>query len=290
VAATAVEAPVSSLAVPLDSYVTKGQIIGETASSTLPGQAGQRGESILLPSDARAAIARAQEDVRQAETALEAARASEDAAEVQEVSTKAAERVAEQSLENERFRTDEVSEYRRDQSVLAVDQAAAAVESTRSEAKADNTAVNEATMRLDEARSTLAEAERQQELALAARDGRRTSGQVAVAAPADGLLVDQDWVAGTLGISSDPSALRVEMRMRANDLFKLRVGQPAWVSLDAKPRVTLHATVSEIAEAPIDSPSGTLYPVTLAVDNPRGFVLAGVKVHVRTTGAEANAR
>jgi hypothetical protein len=54
--------------------------------------------------------------------------------------------------------------------------------------------------------------------------------------------------------------------------------------------VTLHATVSEIAEAPIDSPSGTLYPVTLAVDNPRGFVLAGVKVHVRTTGTEANAR
>lgn len=292
VAATAIDAPASSLAVPLDSYVSKGQIIGETVSTTLPSQAVRNDDWLLSPADARFAVARAQEDVRQAETALEAARASKASDEVQEVSSKAAERVAEQGFENEQFQGGEVSEFRHDQSVQAVDEAVAAAEAARSQAEADNSALNEAVMRFDEARSRLAAAEQQQELALAAREARRGNGQVAVAvaAPADGLLVDHDWVAGTLGISSDPSILRAEIRMPANDLFKMRVGQPAWISLDAKPRVTLHATVSEIAEAPIDSPSGTLYPVTLSVDNPQGFILTGEKVHVRTTAPGAGGR
>ena len=69
--------------------------------------------------------------------------------------------------------------------------------------------------------------------------------------------------------------------MPADDVARLRVGQPAWVSLEAHPRLILRATVSAIAEVPIDSLNGTVYPVTLSVDNPQGFLLTGVKVHVQ---------
>ncbi len=286
VAGTAIAEPVSSVAVPLDSYVTKGQIIGETISTTFPGQAVRNDELLLSPGEARSAAARARDDVRQAETALEAARASKAEDEVQETSAKIAQRVAEQSFENEQFREGDVSEFRHDQSAQAVEEAVAAVEAIRSQAEADGSAVSEAELRVGEARSRRAEAEQGLDLAL----GGQGRGHVAVVAPADGLLVAHDWVAGTLGISSDPSVLRVELRMPANDLFKMRVGQPAWVSLDAKSRVTLRATVSEIAAAPIDSPRGTLYPVTLSVDNPRGFFLTGEKVHVRTTAQGAGGR
>jgi multidrug resistance efflux pump len=243
---------------------------------------------LLSPGEARSAVARARDNVRQAETALETARASKAEDEVQETSAKITQRVAEQSFENEQFREGDVSEFRHDQSVQAVEEAVAAVEAIRSKADADSSAVSESVIRVGEARASLAEAERELDLAL----GGQGRGQVAVAvaAPADGLLVDHDWVAGTLGISSDPSILRAEIRMPANDLFKMRVGQPAWVSLDAKPRVTLRATVSEIAETPIDSPSGTLYPVTLSVDNLQGFFLTGEKVHVRTTAPGAGGR
>ena len=84
--------------------------------------------------------------------------------------------------------------------------------------------------------------------------------------------------------------MRVETWMPAADLPRLRVGEPAWVSLEAEPQVRLRATVSEIAEAPIDSPNGPIYPVTLSVDNPQGLLLAGENVHVRTSGPEAPAR
>jgi hypothetical protein len=82
----------------------------------------------------------------------------------------------------------------------------------------------------------------------------------------------------------------VEARMPAEDVARLRVGQSAWVSLDARRQVTLRATVSAIAEVPIDSLSGTVYPVTLSVDNPQGFFLTGEKVHVRTTAPGAGGR
>lgn len=288
VTAAAIDAPASSLAVPLDSYVTKGQIIGETVSTTFPGQAVRNDELLLSPGEARSAVAGARDNVRQAETALEAARASKAKDEVQETSAKIAQRVAEQSFENEQFREGDVSEFRHDQSVQAVEEAVAAVEAIRSKAEADSSAVSESVIRVGEARASLAEAE--QELDLALGGPGRGQVAVAVAAPADGLLVDRDWVAGTLGISSDPTVLRVELRMPANDLFKVRVGQPAWVSLDERPRVTLHATVSDIPDVPIDSPGGTLYPVTLSVDNPHGFILTGEKVHVRTTAPVAGGR
>jgi multidrug resistance efflux pump len=145
-------------------------------------------------------------------------------------------------------------------------------------------------MRLQEARVRMAETERQWQFALPATRGVRRSGQLAVVSPADGLLVARDLDAGTFGISSDPAVLRVQVRMPADELSRLRVGQPAWVWLDARPQVTFRATVNEIAEVPIDSPNGTVHPVTLLVDNPQGIWLTGVKVHVRATSPETGSR
>jgi len=50
------------------------------------------------------------------------------------------------------------------------------------------------------------------------------------------------------------------------------------------------ATVSEIAEEPIDSPNDAIYPVALSVDNPQGLVLVGEKVRARTASPEAGTR
>jgi len=185
-----IQAQVWSLTVPLNSYVTKGQVIGEALSPVLPDQ-----------DEEGSGVARAWEDVPRAEEDLEAARASE------------------------------------------------------------------------------AEAGQGQ---FAPGASERWQETVAVVSPADGILVTLDQGAGTLGISSDSPGLRVETQTPADDLSKLRVGQPAWVWADAGPQVTLRATVSEIAETPIDSPSGPVYPVTLSVDDPHGPLLAGEKVQVRT--------
>jgi membrane fusion protein, macrolide-specific efflux system len=276
--------------VPLNSYVVKGQILGETVSSVLPDRAVQSDDADLSPDEASFAVAQAQEDIRQAEVDLEAARASETDAEVQQVLAKDAERAAEQQFENGQFREGEVSAARYDYAVLPVDSALAAVDAARSQAGADAYAVSEAGTRLQEARARLAEAERKQELALAATEGGQESGRVAVVSPADGLLVDRDPIAGTLGICTDPSVLRVETWIAEDDLLKLRVGQPAWVSLDAEPQIGLRATVSEIAEEPIESPNGTIYPVALSVDNPKGLLLAGEKVHIRPARPESSVR
>jgi hypothetical protein len=258
VATTPIEEPVWNLTVPLNSYVTKGQIIGETVSSMLPDQTVQSSESRLSPDEAGSAVAQAQEDVRQAEAELEAARARETDDTVQQLVTKGVEHATELHYENagQQLLDGQSSADRYDKAVLAIDSAVTAADATRSETEADSSAVSDATIRLEEARARLAEAE-QRQLALPATDGGLGSRQVTVVSPADGLLVARDPIAGTLGISSDPTVLRVETRMSADDLLKLRVGQPAWVSLDAEPQVTLRATVSEIAEVPIDSTSGS---------------------------------
>ena len=283
VATTPIETPVWNLTVPLNSYVTKGEVIGETGSSMLPDRAVQNDQPRFSTNASGSAVARAEDDVRQAEDDLEAAQARETDAEVQQVVTKIAERATEQRYENAglQFRDGGMPAARYGQTVVAVNSAVAAADATRSQAEAETSAVGDATIRLQEARARLAEAERQWELEPPLRGGVRESGRVAVVSPADGLLVASDPVAGTFGISSDPSVMRVESRMPADDVARLRVGQPAWVSLEAHPRLILRATVSAIAEVPIDSLNGTVYPVTLSVDNPQGFLLTGVKVHVQ---------
>lgn len=294
VATIPIETPVWDLTVPLDSYVTKGQVIGETVSSVIPGRAVQNDEPLFSTTAAGSAVDRAREDVRRAEADLEGARARETDAAVQQVVTRIAERAAKRRYQNAglQFREGGMQAPRYGEAVLAVDSAVAAADATRSQAEADTSVVGGATIRLLEARARLADAEWQGDLSAPVSGGVRESRWVAVVSPEDGLLVARDPVAGTLGISADPSVMLVEARMPAEDVAGLRVGQSAWVSLDARRQVTLRATVSAIAEVPIDSLSGTVYPVTLSVDNPRGLILAGVNVHVRaaSTGPQIGCR
>ena len=283
---TPIEAPVWNLTVPMNSYVTQGQIIGETASTVLPNQTMRRNESRLSSYETEAAVARARENVLQAEADLEAARARETDAAVQKVVSKIAERATEQLYENAglQSRQGALPAPSYDQAVRAVDSAEAEAGATRSEAEADSVAVSDAMLRLQEARASLAEIDQQWQRALPATGRVRESGRIPVVAPANGVLVARDPNGGTLEISPDPSVMRVETQVPEDDLFKMRVGEQAWVSLEAKPQVTLRATVSEIADAPIDSANGAVYPVTLVVDNPQGLWLAGAKVHVHATG------
>lgn len=150
VATTPIEAPVSNLDVPLNSYVTKGQIIGEAVLPVSPDQALQNGEPRFSPDEAGSAVARAREDVRRAEADLEAARARETDAAVQQVVSTIAERATEQRHQNAglQFREGGMSEARYDQAVLAVDSAVVSAGTTRFQAEADTSAVSDATTRL----------------------------------------------------------------------------------------------------------------------------------------------
>jgi len=143
--------------------------------------------------------------------------------------TKGAERATETSCANAgmQFQESQMPAARYNQAVQTVGSARAAAGATPSQAEADASAVTDATMRRQEARVRLAETERQWQFALPATRGVRRSGQLALVSPADGLLVARDPDAGTFGISSDPSAMRVQVQMPADELPRLRISQPA---------------------------------------------------------------
>lgn len=286
-----IETPVWNLAVPLNSYVTKGQIVGETDPSMLPNRAARSDGLRLSPDEARFAVAQARQDVQQAENDLEAARAGETDAELQQVLGEDTEHATEQRYENAgvQFREGGMSAARHDDAVLAVGSAVAAAKAARSQAETSTSEVSDATARLREAQAGLADSERQWQLALSAAGGGQESGLVPVASPADGLLVARGASAGAFGICSDTCVLYVESRISEDDLLSVRVGQPAWISFDAEPQLNLRAKVTEIGTEPIDSPDGTVYAVTLSVDNPQGLLLSGTDVQVRISGADTGA-
>lgn len=282
-----IDFPIVELAVPLNSYVVKGEVIGITYSAAVPGQAAPGNEPDLWLDEANAAVAEAREHVREIEAELEAAREGEADAEVQRVSTEIGERATVDRLGNSDllFQEGSMSEATHYQALFNLRSAEIAAEASQSRLDTTASAIAEKETRLHETRARLAAAELQLQRAREAVDREQPRGWAEVVAPADGFLVARDLTASAFGIGSNAAPLRVETLVPEAEIDALRDGQRASVYLDLQPKVTLNARVSEIAETPIDTSNGTVYPVTLLVDNPRGLSLAGELVHVRTAGS-----
>lgn len=276
-----IEAPIRELTVPLDSWVLKGQVIGATESEITPAQFNQ---ARFWLDELTAAAGEAQERIGEIEADLDNAYAAASDCESQLISSENAELQAEHELEHHDllFREGVRSEIDHEQAVWGRDSAVSVVAEEQSRLRSATSTISELEQRSRGARARLAELKRHKQAAEAvALQMEQSAGWVQVVSPADGLIVERDPVAGTFGIASDATRLRVVTQVPEADIGSVRVGQQASVSIDGEPAVTLNAAVSEIAVTPISSPDGSAYQVALAIENPEGMRFTGVPVRIR---------
>lgn len=271
-----------NLAVPLNTWVKRGQVVGTEASeATAAGMDSARQEL----EEARSAEQRAEREVRQAEEDLNAMQMQTSNMDTQEARAETAEVDAEREFEQRDtlLRSGLTSQLDYSEAVTARASAEAAVDSISS-----NLAETAVETDVLEAKAQAAQAD------LREATTRRTAAEVVfeqmqggpkaerIVSPADGIIVASGQTDGTsFGIASDPSQLCAYAMLRAANLMAVRVGQEALIVLDAKLSVTLLAKVSAISEDPVDSSEGALYQVTFVVDNPGGTSLSGAAMHAQ---------
>jgi hypothetical protein len=270
------------LAVPLDSWVERGEVIGTAESPTAPWEMDSAWQEV---GEAISVERRAEDRVRQVEEELGRMQAQAGNMDGQEVRAESAKLDAERELERRDtfFRFGLTSSVDFDTAVMARDSAEAAVESMRSNLAAAAIDTDEREAEAQEAKAELREATTSRSAAEVAFERvRGGSHDELIVSPADGIIVASGLPEGTsFGIASDPRQLRAYAMVRAADLMAVRVGQESLIALDARPAVTFHAQVSAISETPVDSPEGAFYQVTFVVDNPGGTWLSGAAMHAR---------
>ncbi len=274
-----VDAPGMLLTVPLNSHVAKDQVIGQAASDDSPAQG-------LTPEEADAAVARAGDDLRNAEIDLEAARQREGDTQLEEASARVDERYTESSLENldQEFRERDLSVahyYRSKDRLRSAENAVGQAQARIVEATSD---VDTASAKVDEARNALNQAETERRRVYEAAEQGSGPQLVDVVAPADGYVVLRDPASDVYGIGTNDASLRVVAQVPSEDLSRLRAGQEATVSFDKLPSVKLQATILTIDDIPAQTAAGDLFTVTFAVPNPRGLSFDDEPVHILVGG------
>jgi multidrug resistance efflux pump len=271
-----------NLAVPLNTWVKRGQVVGTEASEATAGEMDSARQEL---EEARSAEQSAGGEVRQAEEELNAMQMQTSNLDTQEARAKTAEVDAEREFGQREslLRSGLASQLDYSEAVTVRASAEAAVDSISShlaeiavetdeleaKAQAAQADLREATMRRNEA-----------EVVFEQKQGGPKAERVV--SPADGIIVASGQPEGTsFGIVSDPRQLCASAMLRAADLKSVRVGQETVIVLDEKPSVTLYAKVSAISEDPGNSPDGALYQVTFVVDNPGGTLLSGAAMHAR---------
>jgi multidrug resistance efflux pump len=269
-----------NLVVPLNTWVQRGEVIGNEAAQAA---AGEREGAWHELEEARSVEQRAEAEVRQAEVELNAMQMQTSNMDTQEARAERAEVAAEREFEQREamLRLGLTSQLDYSEAVTARASAEVAVTSISSN-------LAEAAVETDvlQAEAQAAQADLREATA------RRNAAEVAfeqlqggpkaepTVSPADGILVASGQADGTsFGIASDPGQLCAYAMLRPADLMKIRVGQESVIVLDAQPSVTLHAEVGAISEDPVDSSDGSLYQVTFVVDNPGGTPLSGAAMH-----------
>ncbi len=274
-----VDAPGMVLTVPLNSYVAKDQVIGQAASDDSPALG-------LTPEEADAAVARAGDDLRNAEIDLEAARQQQGDTQLEEASARANERYTESSLGNldQEFRERDLSVARYYRYKDRLRSAEDIVNRTQSKVVEATSEVDTASAKVEEARNALNQAETERRRVDEAAEQGGSAQLVDVVAPADGYVVLRDPASNAYGIGTNDASLRVVAQVPSEDLSRLRPGQEATVSFDKLPSVRLQATVLTIDDIPAQTAAGDLFTVTFAVPNPRGLSFDDEPVHILVGG------
>ncbi len=257
------------LAVPAHSWVSKGQVIGETeAGENIDPAVGSVARARLAAADADVAAAREQlraiesgdDDALTGATEKEyqMVAAEESAAEAEHI-VQRGDRLLRQGMESE-LKYDEDIELRREAVQREDAQRIKAVESAG--------AIDALEAKRAEARATLRYATQRRRSALTAmRNLERSAGTLPVVSPADGYLVMRDEDAGACEIA--PSLRRrVVTQVRQPELALVRVGQQATIVVDGQPETVLHAVVDSIGQAQQVAPGDAVFPVTLALTEP----------------------
>jgi multidrug resistance efflux pump len=261
----AITTPISrrnwNLAIPLNTWVKRGDVIGIAESQAAPTDRDSARQELA---DARAAERRAIDGVRQAGQELGASQEQAGSMEEREARAETA-----GPDTNAAVRGREAAETAADS--IPSNLAAVSIETDEWEAKAQ-----EAQAELRKARTRRDAAE------VVFRQTPRGSKNELIVSPADGIIVVSGQPEGTsFGIASDPRQLCAYAMVREADLMAVEVGQPSLIVLDGQPALTFHAKVRAISDTPVDSPEGSTYQVTFAVDNPGGIWLSGVAMHAR---------
>ncbi len=267
-----------NLAVPLNTWVERGEVIGTEDLQTDTGEMDRARQELM---DARSAERRARDRVRQVEEELRTVQVQAGDMDAQEARAKTA-----RFDENRRFEERDTT-FRFGQNysstVTARDSAETAVDSLRSSLVTLPIKTDELEAKAIEAQAELSEARTRRnaaEVAFERVQGGSNSGPIV--SPADGFVVASGQPEGaSLGIASDPRQLCAYAMVREADLTAVQVGQESLIVLDAQPAVTFRAKVSAISETPVDWLEGTFYRVTFVVSNPAGASLSSAAMHAR---------
>jgi RND family efflux transporter MFP subunit len=109
--------------------------------------------------------------------------------------------------------------------------------------------------------------------------------QAQVVAPFDGTITTVNskvgqTASGTAISMADLEHLDISVNMAEVDVNKIKVGQPAQITLDAITDLTLAGTVSQIAPAGVQSSGVVNYPVTIAITKTSDAVKTGMTSNV----------
>ena len=271
-----------NLAVPLNTWVYRGEAIGTEESQPAPGEMNSARHDL---EDARLAELKAEDEVRQAEEALVTIQEQVSSMVTQKARAQAAEFDAERELERRDtlLRSGLTSQFDYNTAVSARASAEEAVDSISSKLAETSIETDEWEAKAQAAQADLREAATRRNAAEGVVGQMHEESQAEpIVSPADGIIMASGQPDGTsFRIASDGRQLCAFAMLRPVDLVVVRVGQESLIVLDAHPAVTLYAKVSAISEVPVDSSEGALYQVTFVVDNPGGMALSGAAMHAR---------
>jgi len=266
-----------NLAVPLNTWVKRGQVIGITESD---GDPEERDRAWREVEEARNSERTAQEEIRQDEEELSTLQSQAGRMEREEALAEVAESEAQGEFERQEnlFRSGLTSGFDHNAAATARASAGAAIDSIRSNLAESAIQIDQWEAKTQQAEVELREATSRRNAAEAVFE-QMQGGPVdePVASPVDGMIIASGE---SVGIASDPGQVGVNVMVRHADLIGVRVGQQAEIVLDAHPAVTLAGKVTTISENPADSSDGGVYEVVCVADNPGGTWLAGEAVHV----------
>jgi hypothetical protein len=238
------------LEVPMYSWVSKGQIIGEGVGKVR--RVGTAERSLSRSDDS---LEVAQQEVNRDESAL--------------ISAEVAEQQAESRLSAVAFRSRQqiAGVLEEDEAVAERDRASAALAAAQRSVDSDMARVSE----LERYRPTR---RRLRRVAMPAEEALTP-----IPAPMDGMLIPAGG-AGEVGLAADPDAVCIHAMIPAYDLVAVRVGRIARVTVDGTSTV-VSAKVSAVSADPVEFQGRSVYPMTLTLESlPKPILPGTASVHL----------
>lgn len=266
----AIAAPAVEVNVPANSWVSKGQFIGESLLPIDPENANESDFVNPATSGGNTERVAAEAEAERATAGLAAAEEDD--------------RIAEQDYARERelFREGLVGELEFDRIRDREQSAQASLAAAQARLREAENQVSNVEVGVFDGQGGLANAgSYRNELPPPVYGPVR---RVPIASPADGLLLESKLHPGSYGIASDLTKLCGYARLSQKDLSDVRIGEFAEIRIGSLPTVTLDAHVTAIRPVDPEVPGGPEYVAILSVQNPGSAKFAGLPVRISLRG------